>query len=63
MKQALLKKLDNGNRLLIPNSFLRQLGIEKNATVLVSMDSEEECIKITKIKLDIQKSNSMCKFE
>lgn len=46
----LIKKLDNGNRVLIPNSFLQQLGIDKNSQVLVTVDDTEDCITITKIE-------------
>lgn len=50
MQQAEVKKLDNGNRLLVPTKYLQELGVEKNGTVLVVKDSNEDCIKIFKVE-------------
>lgn len=50
MIQAIVKKLDNyGNRVQLPIKFLKQLGIDKNDSVLISIDSSENCIKISKV--------------
>lgn len=50
MQQAVVKKLDNGNRVLLPTKFLEELGVEQNGTVLVVKDSNEDCIKIVKVE-------------
>lgn len=50
MQQAEVKKLDNGNRVLIPTKYLEELGVERNGVVLVVKDSNEDCIKIFKVE-------------
>lgn len=48
MQQAEVKKLDNGNRVLIPTKYLKELGVDINGKVLIVKDSDEDCIKIYK---------------
>ncbi len=52
MKQAIRKKLDNGNRLLVPTAFLEQLDIDKNSCVLVVKDDNENFIRIYNVNND-----------
>lgn len=52
MKQAIRKKMDNGNRVLIPTDFLEQLDIDKNSSVLVVKDDNDDFIRIYNVNKD-----------
>lgn len=48
MTQSIMKKLDSGNRLLLPKPFLKQLGIEDNTWVYIVKNKGEDFLRIYK---------------
>lgn len=44
--------MDNGNRVLIPVDFLEQLDIDKNSSVLVVKDDNDDFIRIYNVNKD-----------